>query len=170
MQQRQHSRGQAKWFKDSRISAPQKWREKWRFLSFEEAGWVQSHRDVWEKLWRWRYKAERAPQTQKANGRISGFAPQAAQGQTGSATALGKVSALPLFVAHTKPRPSAMHWTNHPSEPSARDRGTKRRNATPTTSRFSCWIWFLWGTLCKTSQTSRDSWEDLILVISHHVK
>lgn len=42
MQQRQHSRGQVKWFKDSRISAFQKWREKWRFLSFEEAGWVQS--------------------------------------------------------------------------------------------------------------------------------
>lgn len=45
--------------------------------------------------------------------------------------------------------------------------GTKSRNATLTTSQFSQfshWIWFLWGTLCKTSLTSWDPWEDLIRV------
>lgn len=68
MLQRQHSWGQAKWFKDSRISVLQKWREKWRFLSFEQAGWMQSHTDACEKRGRWRRKAGRAPQGQEANG------------------------------------------------------------------------------------------------------
>lgn len=60
-----------------------------RFLPFEEAGWVQSHTDVWKKWGRWRYKAGHAPQVWKANGCRSrwstdgGFAPQPAQGQTG---------------------------------------------------------------------------------------
>lgn len=46
---------------------------------------------------------------QKANGCTSRLAPQLAQGQTGSATALGNVSALPLLAPHTKPPPSATH-------------------------------------------------------------
>lgn len=44
------------------------------------------------------------------------------------------------------------------------DCGTKRRNATLTTCQFSRWIWLLWGTLSKTSQTPWDSWKDLTWV------